>query len=89
MSSFKEIPPSKLVITYIALNIFSDTINDPARERLSSFYSQFGKSQLLLQQDMDMFIVTIHDKPPIKFVTLSKRILKRSQELVFIGLIFC
>ena len=34
---------------------------------------------------MDRFIQVIQEQPPIKFVTLSKQILKRSNELVYLG----
>jgi len=71
MSAFKE--------------ILSNEVSDPARERLLSFYSQFGQCQNLLQDDMDRFIQVIQEQPPIKFVTLSKQILKRSNELVYLG----
>ena len=67
------------------LILLLDEVSDPARERLLSFYSQFGQCQNLLQDDMDRFIQVIQEQPPIKFVTLSKQILKRSNELVYLG----
>ena len=87
MSAFKEILSSKFSFLWKTqfLNIFLDEVSDPARERLLSFYSQFGQCQNLLQDDMDRFIQVIQEQPPIKFVTLSKQILKRSNELVYLG----
>ena len=32
-----------------------------------------------------MFCRIVRDQPPIKFVTLSKKIIKRANELVYIG----
>ena len=87
MSAFKEILSSKLLffIETPFLTLDLDEVSDPARERLLSFYSQFGQCQNLLQDDMDRFIQVIQEQPPIKFVTLSKQILKRSNELVYLG----
>jgi len=62
---------------------------DPTKERLISFYYQFGLSQGVLQEDIDNFFTSVKSQPPKKFVTLSKRILKRANELVFIGKNFC
>ena len=58
---------------------------DPTKERLISFYYQFGMSQGVLQEDIDNFFTSVKSQPPKKFVSLSKRILKRANELVFIG----
>ena len=88
MSAFKEILSSKFLFLWIVQffkRILLDEVSDPARERLLSFYSQFGQCQNLLQDDMDRFIQVIQEQPPIKFVTLSKQILKRSNELVYLG----
>ena len=87
MSAFKEILSSKFSFSWkIHFKKFLlDEVSDPARERLLSFYSQFGQCQNLLQDDMDRFIQVIQEQPPIKFVTLSKQILKRSNELVYLG----
>ena len=55
------------------------------KERLISFYYQFGLSQGVLQEDIDSFFSSAKSQPPKKFVILSKRILKRVNELVFLG----
>ena len=77
MSAFKEILSSKFSFSWKSQFgiFFLDEVSDPARERLLSFYSQFGQCQNLLQDDMDRFIQVIQEQPPIKFVTLSKQIL--------------
>jgi hypothetical protein len=37
---------------------------------------------------MDSFLTSVRSQPPTKFVSLSRRILKRANELVFIGKYF-
>ena len=59
--------------------------NDPTRERLITFFGQFGKVEIFLKGEIDMFCRIVRDQPPIKFVTLSKKIIKRANELVYIG----
>ena len=65
--------------------ILGNEQTDPMKERLISFYYQFGLSQGVLQEDIDSFFNSAKSQPPKNFVILSKRILKRVNELVFLG----